>query len=229
MASLKRYFRQRIGKSLNWSFEGKTSRGGLPWRREYSITVRQVTNSGVIALVEAVDFDRRGSRRQGVREFGSVDASLASAENPLQALELIARFADPEYFQGREVSFKSRSDVAQDNLETRIDALKKGDGLGEGDAVPAADSIARLQKFWRENPRLSLPDVFSSKDGTLRARWMSGSGRTLWINFPGKGLLGWSASIPRNGRQGLCKVNARCIDESDIPDVAEMLGIRVKL
>lgn len=225
MANLKQYFLSRVGASLKLSVDA--ARPGGAARRDYELVVRGIERDILLGTVSWTDFDRDG-RRFGTRSDPLVArTSLRGIENASQALEDIVRVADPTYFVNRPVASRDTASAEADALERQIAALSTPEGRTSADEIaPTPGSAARLRAFWAATPNLVSPDIFSSKDGTIRARWNHGHDRTLWVNFPDKGPLGWSAAIPREGRTGLCKMNARCFDDEDILQCALLLGIR---
>ena len=226
MVALKPYFLERIGRKLLHVAAG--ARAGGPARREYEITVRGVEPNGVLlASVLWVDSDRDGRKIPSSRTDPKVARlPLRGLGGPAEALEDIARQADPAFFTGQPAPKRNSASADVDALDVRLAELADPDSRPKGEAAPTIGSIQRLRAFWAATPNMALPDVFSSELGILRARWNHGHDRTLWVNFPDKGPLGWSASIPREGSSGMCKMNARCLDDQDVLQCAALLGIR---
>lgn len=223
MAGLKQYFLSRIGGKLQHSADGP--RVGM--RRDYEATVRGVDRDTLLASVIWTDIDREGRKVPGSRvEPRSARTLLRGLENPSQVIEDLVRNADPDFYVGKPVVVRDTGAAEADAIEHRLAQLSTPEGRGQGEATPLTGSVHRLRAFWNATPNLIAPDIFSSADGTLRARWNHGHNRTLWINFSPKGPLGWTASVPRDGNSGLCKVNARCVDEQDILQCAALMGIR---
>ena len=229
MAALKSYFHARIGRTLTWSFEGGSGRFGEPFRREYSYVIIVSEHDSLSAKVCSNDFDKAGRKLTRVdHEYGAVSVSTSGVLTPVQALEDLARAADPAYFERHPRVERSQQADSADGIEAKLKALEQPESRGKGEAPPLPASVERFRKFWAENAGLFMPEVFSSKDGSLRARWQDGHDRTLWINFPDKGPLGWSVSVPRQGASGLRRMNARCPDDQDIVPFAAALGVRCK-
>lgn len=227
MSEIRDYFLRRVGKALVWSFEGGGGRYGVPVRRDYSVTPRGVDGGALIAHVSSHDYDASGVRQTRLpNDHGVAKLTLRGLGSASEALEDAARAADPKYFQGHAAAKRGGAAADAELLEERLRAIHTEAGREAGMPPPTAVSVARLRKFFSDTPGLLPPDIFSSKDGTIRARWMDGHDRTLWINFPEKGPLGWSAKVPRSGGYGLRQVNARCIDDQDIVPLAHAIGVR---
>lgn len=227
MSSLKEYFLRRVGKAQLFTFNGGGGQWGMPPRRDYSVTPRGVDGSLVLASVSSHDYDDQGVRLTRVQnEHGSHKVSMSGLGSASEVLEDVARAADPKYFAGQPAPKRGGGVADGDVVEERLRALATEEGRGQGEPPPAPASAARFRKWWVETPGLLPPELFSSKDGTIRARWMDGHDRTLWINFPDKGPLGWTCSVPRSGGYGLRRLNARCIDDQDIVPLAASIGVR---
>jgi len=225
MSELKPYFLSRVGRRLSWPADGAGD--GAAWRR-YDIGVRGVDRDTLLATVGWQDFGRGGHKTSSspIAESKVVRVTLRGLDSASEALEDAARAADPKAFLGKPPPRRGTGAADSEAIEQRLTALMAPEARSEGEAAPAGGSVARFRAFWTATPGLVAPDIFSSKDGTLRARWNHGAAHTLWVNFPAKGPLGWSVSFPREGASGLRKINARCIDEQDIIPCAAMLGVR---
>lgn len=225
MSGTKPYFLARIGRSLTYA--GEASRPSLPPRRDYSIVPRGVDGSFLLATVSWQDVGRNGRKIPGRRGEAPIQrVSLRGLNGPAEALEDLARAADPEFFAGTAPPVRDVGAADADAIRKRLAELATVEGRGGDEIAPADWSVSRFMAFWNSHPNLIVPDIFSSKDGTLRARWNHGHDRMLWVNFPEKGPLGWSASFPRSGASGFRKMNARCFDEQDVIPCAELLGIK---
>lgn len=224
MSTLKSFFSARIGKSLSWAFQPPGGqRFGVPSRRDYSAKVVGLDGDTLVCAVTSVDFDAQGRKTSRVPgDHGVVRVPLKELSQPVEALEEAARLSDPQIFVNSPRAQKA--EAAAEDIEARVRAVS----VGQGESPPRPESVARFRKFWAENPGLALPELFSSKDGTLRARWQDGHDRTLWINFPPDGPLGWSAGVPRQGGYGLRRINARCNDDQDVVWFAEAAGVRCR-
>lgn len=227
MSETKDYFLRRVGKSLSWSFAGGNGRYGMPHRRDYSITPRGIDGAALIAHVSSHDYDASGVRLTRLpNEHGVAKVLLRGLASASEALEDAARGADAKYFQGQAAPKRGGAAADAELVEERIRAIHTEEGREAGTPPPAPASVARFRRFWAETQGLLPPELFSSKDGVIRARWMDGHERTLWINFPEKGPLGFSTSVPRAGGYGLRKMNARCIDDQDIVPTVLAIGVR---
>ena len=225
MTSLPSYFRTRVGKPVTWSFQTGSRRHGEAFRRDYLIVPRGVDRDVLVASVTSHDFDSTGNRTTRTPvDRSPARVSLAGLTDPAAALEELCRAVDPGHFANHPRA--KPADAPVEGLEQRLADLDSSGNRGKDEVAPLPASVARIKRFWTENPGLLLPDVFSSKDGILRARWMEGKDRTAWVNFPATGPLGFSASAPRDGGYGLMKINARCIDDQDVVPTVERLGVR---
>jgi len=226
----KDYLLRRIGRPQAFSFRGAPGRWGMPDRRDYSVIVRGMNGMVAIAEVTAMDFGADNKPAMPApRSLPSVHAAIADCPTPAEALEEICRVADPEYFAGSPRAERNARGKPWAELDSRIAGLSEAANRAEGEAAPLPESIERFQAFRDSQPRLILPDVFSSRDGSLRVRWQDGHDRSFWLSMTGKGPLGWTCSVPRQGDTGFCRVNGRCIDDRDIPQTAKSLGVRIAL
>ena len=156
------------------------------------------------------------------------------ADNPTLALEFFARKADPAYFGGEaSPNIKTPVMILEEKINDRIKELLDTDPFLENKETiipPTEGSIKRFRGFMTEIPNIIFPSIFSSKTGLIRARWMEGASKTLWLSFPEKSNmpLSYSISIPRVGELGLCKINGVCLVEKDIPYIAQLMGIFIQ-
>jgi hypothetical protein len=226
MSELKPYFLSRNGRKLTYGVDA--GRPGHAARRDYEIVPRGVDGDVLLATVAWLDSDRDGRKMPSSRREAAkpVRVPLRGLDGANEALEDAARLADPEWFAGRPTPRRGGGAAEAEALERRVATLADPEARGKDEAAPTPGSVARLRAFWTSVPNLAVPDVFSSATGDLRARWNHGHDRTLWVNFPEKGPLGWSVRLPRDGAPGFVTVNARCIDDQDIVQVAALLGVR---
>ncbi len=224
----KDYLLRRIGRPQAFPFRGVPGRWSMPDRRDYSVTVRGMNGLVAIAEVTAMDVGADGKPLlPSPRALPSVHAGIADCTTPAEALEEICRTADPEYFAQSPRAERSSRGKPWEELEVRIASLSEAANRADGEAAPAAESVERFRAFRDSQPLLILPDVFSSREGALRARWQDGHDRSFWLSFAPKGPLGWTCSVPRKGDSGFCRINGRCIDDRDIPQAASSLGVRI--
>ncbi len=222
--ALKSYFQTRVGRKM--SFDVEAGNAGPIAKRGYEITVRGLKADVVMFTVEWADYDREGRKSfGGSSEQKVAHVSMKGKSDPTAMLETAAREADPSFFLTRPPMRSSDPGADSGELEKGIMDLMVPENRGKGEIAPLPGSVARLRAFHGSVPNLVAPQIFSSTDGTIRARWNHGPDKTLWINFPEKGALGWSVSIPRVGGYGMRKMNARCADEQDILAFASMMGI----
>jgi hypothetical protein len=224
MSNLKSYFIQREGKTLAFSFEGGGGRSNLPHRRDYEITPKGISGELLVANVMAHDFDQSGRRISKMKKnYGIVSLPLKGLDNPTSVLDEVVRLADPGYFSNRPRVERRLNPT--DVVEAAMASLFLEENREKGEISPRTASVDRFRRFWSKQVNVVPPTLFSSSDGTLRARWVDGASRTLWVNFPDKGPLGWSIAVPRDGDTGMMKVSARCLDDQDILSAARLLGV----
>lgn len=228
VSNLKQYFLSRSGGKLTWS-ASPVRPGGIA-RREYEIAIHGVggaTNALVLLCsVSWVDLDRNGRRLPGNRAEPKVaKIPLNGLSASVEALEDAARAVDPRFFLGQPTPRRGADNSDLDAIQSRLQVLSTPEGRPQGEAAPTPASIARFREFWSAVPGLMVPDLFSSDKGLLRGRWNHGHDRTLWVNFPEKGPVGWSVSVPRDGNYGLRKVNAVCPEDQDVMPLVAMLGV----
>lgn len=227
--SLKPYFLTRVGgRALIWSFEGGPGRFGKAYKRTYEISVRGIEADVMLASVHSADYDRDGTKlAQPRRDHGVARVRLRGLADPVDALESAARTTDPIYFEGvLQAAPVVDPDSDSELIEQRIRDLDDADKRGKDESPPKSGSLKRFRAFWKANANLAAPELFSSNEGIVRARWQDGAERTLVISFPDVGPLGWSLAVPRVGGYGLRRVNARCNDDQDIMPMAALLGVR---
>lgn len=225
MASIKAYFLSRTSVPMKWV--GTAHRAGLPPQRHFAITPRGVDRDELLASVDWQDHDRDGRPLPGTHGEGrQVRVTLRGFTEAIDVLESAARQADPAFFVGQAALVRDTATADEAVVEQRLAELATQEARPNGEPPPMPGSVARFRVFWRAIPNLIPPDLFCTADGNLRARWQHGHDRTLWVNFPADGLLGFSLAIPREGNTGLCKMNARCQQDGDILQVATALGVR---
>ena len=225
--SPKQYFMRRIGKPVPFIVEFSPPVRGV-MRREFEITPRGMDGTYLLAGVTSRDFSVKNvATALTSTSLGQVRFQTAGIPTPGDIVEAICRSVSPQSFRGKPEQVIAGGDETVALIRQSIEALQKPGGIPEGDAAPAHESILRIMKFAEARPDIVAPAVFSSKDGTLRARWQHGADRTLFVAFPATGPLPLTLSIPRQGNYGMIKVNARCLDDDDIPQFAATVGIRI--
>jgi hypothetical protein len=221
---MKDYFQGRVGRKLPYPVEAIMP--GQVARRDYEITISGISGDTLLINIAWSDLGRDGKKAFGGTTAPKVvKVKMRGLGKPADALEMAARTADPQFFVGHPPMKIADPNSEMNALDVNIAALLTPEGRGADEQEPLTGSIARLRAFMQSTPNILLPQIFSSKDGTIRARWNHGTEKTLWINFPVKGPLGWSVSLPRTGGYGMRKMNARCIEDIDILPMAELLGI----
>ncbi|SOC21682.1 hypothetical protein [Thalassospira xiamenensis] len=227
MASIRQYFMSRIGRNLSWKLTTGSNRFGDPSYRQYTIVVRGLHGLELLATVESSDYDANGNPiSRSPQDHGVSKVNLELVYDAMDALEWLCRAADPKFFaKYNRDKVPDRTRKASEGIENRIAALHSNKDV----PPPKPESLERFLAFWKEQKGVVLPALFTAEDGTVRARWQDGANKTLWISFPAKGQLSWSASVPRIGNHGLRKLSARCPDAQDILPLAELLGIGTAL
>lgn len=71
------------------------------------------------------------------------------------------------------------------------------DALDEGEKMQAA-SARQFAEFFIDHAALGLPKITLTPDGTLRVRWIAGTGNFTAIEFTGTPLVKLVAEIPRD-------------------------------
>jgi hypothetical protein len=83
-------------------------------------------------------------------------------------------------------------------------------------------SISRFKEFFLDHPELGLPKITLTPDGTLRARWMQGTGNFIAIEFTGERSAKLVAEIPRDN--GLTATHFGSEPLANIVPVAQGMG-----
>lgn len=228
MRSIREYASRCIGTPQKSSFVGKAGRWGMPERREYRITITRLDGDLAVGNVTMQDQDQErrpaSSAPPPSREFRF---PLSKAQTPSNLMEEIARAVDPEYFRGSPRQSQVTKSAPWEAIQQRIASLAVTANRNQGEAAPDPKSIERYDAFVRAVPLLFPPDIFSSSDGTLRARWQDGAQRSFWLAFPENGPLPWTCTMPREGANGMLKIYARCIEDLDVLQVARQLGVPI--
>ncbi|RCK07525.1 hypothetical protein TH5_00095 [Thalassospira xianhensis MCCC 1A02616] len=215
----------RVGRNLTWKLTTGSTRFGDPAYRQYTIVIRGLHGLELFATVESSDYDAGDNPISRIpQDHGVARTSLELAFDSMDALESLCRAADTKFFakHGRD-KVPDRSQKVSQGIEQRIAALRKEA------TPPTPQSLDRFLAFWKDQKGTVLPALFTADDGTIRARWQDGANKTLWVSFPAKGQLSWSASIPRVGGHGLCKLSARCPESQDILVFAKLIGIDTEI
>jgi hypothetical protein len=105
-------------------------------------------------------------------------------------------------------------------IATRLTALYRA-ALEEDETIRPA-SITQFKNFFLANPDLGLPKITLTPDGTLRARWIQGSGNFVAIEFTGEQNAKLVAEIPRNN--GLTATHFGSEPLENILEVAQGMG-----
>jgi hypothetical protein len=80
-------------------------------------------------------------------------------------------------------------------IADRLEALSL-DAESEDQAV-APNSVVQFRDFFLNHRELAVPKITLTPDGTLRVRWIRGSGNFFALEFTGGGLAKIVAEIPR--------------------------------
>jgi|RhiMetdeSRZDD1v2_1073273.scaffolds.fasta_scaffold144821_4 hypothetical protein len=114
--------------------------------------------------------------------------------------DIIPESADSEQiFDAIQSLYLSNNRTRDRQIAIRIIALYR-DALAEDERILSA-SLRQFADFFLAHPDLSLPRITLTPDGTLRARWIQGTGSFTAIEFTGKLLAKLVAEIPREGGQ----------------------------
>lgn len=224
----RRYFLRQIGKTIPFSVTLSSPQRGAS-RRDYEVTPRGIDGTYLLASIQSRDYAPSGNQvGLSSKQLGQHRIQLSGLPTPGDAVEALCRQVDPDGFKGKPAQSVALSpeSLAAD-IERLVENLAQPGGRPDDEAPPNMESVARLRAFIDSQPGLVPPAVFSSKDGTVRARWQHGSDRTVHVGFPAIGPLPMTVSFPRTSDYGLVKVNARCIEDSDIPAFCAAIGIRI--
>jgi hypothetical protein len=106
-----------------------------------------------------------------------------------------------EYFSGKhiidafEALYQSDNTPRNRRIADRLIALYR-DALAEGESI-LVDSIKQFADFFLRYRDLGLPKITLTPDGTLRVRWIRGSGDFTAIEFTGKPEVKMVAEVRR--------------------------------
>jgi hypothetical protein len=196
-------------------------------RRTYTVIPMKVSPQKILtARVTWKDFDRNNvplTNGGGATH----DLDLTSVKSSGEAIEILCRIADPRGFRTSTSTVQDTSWETLEEVRYALEGLRKPENRNDGEPPPHPDSVSRLLEFMKSRPDIVSPVLFSSKDGTLRARWNHGADRTVFIGFPKDGPLPISVRIPRQGDYGLLNAQARVIEDKDVPQFLALLGVRI--
>jgi hypothetical protein len=92
----------------------------------------------------------------------------------------------------------------------------------EEDETVRPASITQFREFFLAHPEIGLPKITLTPDGTLRARWITGPGNFVAIEFTGEPNLKLVAEIPREN--GLTASHFGSEPLENIVEVAQGMG-----
>ncbi len=199
-------------------------------RRAYTVSPAAVGGGGgaLRASVSWTDYDRND---MPLGRGGPVVAEVEppTGMQPGEAVEEFCRRADPSAFRGRRRSVVpiAQAGAAAEAVARELERLRSPAEREDGHPAPHPGSAARVMAFARSLADLLPPLLFSSKDGTVRARWNSGAERTAFVAFPPDAPLPITVRFPRVGNYGFVQVQCRVVEDGDIPQFLAALGIRV--
>ncbi len=104
--------------------------------------------------------------------------------------------ASQQIFDATQALYLSSSRPRDRQIADRITALYR-DAIAENEPI-LAGSLRQFTDFFLTHPALGLPKITLTPDGTLRARWIHGSGSFVAIEFTGEPLAKLVAEIPRD-------------------------------
>jgi hypothetical protein len=114
--------------------------------------------------------------------------------------DITAESADHEQiYDAIQSLYLSNNKTRDRQIAARIIALYR-DALAEDERILSA-SLRQFADFFLAHPDLSLPRITLTPDGTLRARWIQGTGSFTAIEFTGKPLAKLVVEIPREDGQ----------------------------
>ncbi len=221
------FFGSRVGKRIKWATtlvlpgKGKTT-------RQYAIFVCGTTTRIVTLEISWHDEDVDGKRipQSGSGKAVSIELETPKTLSPKMAIEMAIEKVDNQYKCRKTNQNQEGLGHLGDMLNERLAELQNPQKRHQEEIEPRTDSINQFRDFLKTFPNVVFPNLFSSKNGSLRARWKHGAERSVWMTFNGEGKqISWFLSVPREGENLPRKLNGRCPDMNDIIYFVEQLGV----
>jgi hypothetical protein len=105
-------------------------------------------------------------------------------------------------------------------IAKRLTALY-GEAVDEYQQV-VPESVSQFTDFFLSHPDASLPKITLTPDGTVRVRWIHGSGSFVAVEFTGKPLAKLVAEVPREHGETSKHFSSELLD--NIPSLAQAIG-----
>jgi len=187
-STVREFFRQRIGSNVI------VPAHLCPKHKIYKIHVKKVGPR--LLCVDA--FRYLGASTGEADRTMEVVLTFDKYSNPSAVFTDIVRIVDGEKALGEKTARKVLADAKLEKIKAALSRLIRGEGLSKEEIPPTEAACLRLIEMAQEEPRLIVPDIFSSKDGTIRARWRHGK-TTVWAKITGNKKLSWVLWAPKNG------------------------------
>lgn len=170
-------------------------------RASYGTALREFVESIPSELIGTINRTARELISARPQRVDSVFFDEAGISASVQRVHTVSFAIDAKNSTALQISNAIRDLYLSQNPRDRqiAERLKRlyRDALEEGEKM-VTDSIGQLCKFFLDNRDVGVPKITLTPDGTLRARWIHGTGNFIAIEFTGKPLARVVAEIPRN-------------------------------
>jgi hypothetical protein len=223
------FFKKRIMQKIDYKVDLFSVSNGAIKTRAYQFEVKKVKRSLITFDISWIDYDISNKRiGKTINESKNIEIRILETMSSQEVMSsCIEQIENKVSSSDNSSKMISRPKSQEDLLRDRINVLLSGNELGVDEIPPTKESVQKFWEFYKINSNLLSPDIFSSKYGYLRVRWSNGPGRTLWINFPGDNIAGFSITMPRVADYGLCRLNGKCPDIKDIFRIVSLLGVPI--
>lgn len=223
---MKDFFAPRVGKTMRIE-EGED---GVYFVRVVTVTLADVT----LALSHCDDASKgetqakaMGRVKVSYRGMNSAGDLITSAIKRLSRRAIPSKIASSPPAALKPAPEPAAQSSVKSAVAKRIEDLVAGNGVGPEDLPPTQSSIERLMRIIEITPGILVPDVFATRTGALRCRWVNGSKATFNLTIPTEGDLGAFVSVSRDGERGQAKFSIRFSNEQDLPELARRFDVRV--
>lgn len=202
---VREFFRQRIGEKIT------VPSHLCPRHTQCTLYIKKVVAKTLYAA--------------SVEKGTDVELSLDGYDSPSSVMADIVRIVSGLKPEGKRTAHAVFANAKLEKAKLAIQKLMAGDGLSAGEVPPTEGACLRFLEILREEPRLILPDIFGSKDGTMRTRWRHGK-TTIWAKISEKPEISWVAWISRDGGKAR-SLNAHTQSFDDFVFFASALGVPI--